>query len=321
MNEFALIDACFKRLGDATGALLSERYPELNPSLAIGDDCAVINVPAGQQLVVSTDTLVAGVHFPAGTRAYDVGYKALAVNLSDLAAMGATPAWFTLCVTLPEMQPEWVDEFCNGMAAVLTPSPIALVGGDTTRGPLSISIQVMGVLPAAKALTRSGACPGDDIYVSGYLGEAARGLALALDSDAEERTLTASEQHCLCRLNRPTPRVELGQRLRELAHACIDVSDGLLADLNHILRASGVGAQLDIAQLPVPEGVSLEQALSGGDDYELCFTASTAVRDALQILSSELGLPVSRIGRVIEQAGLYDQNQNPLTVAGYQHFQ
>jgi len=320
MNEFALIDACFKRLGDQSGALLCAQQPVLEPTLGIGDDCALLSVPAGMQLVVSTDTLVAGVHFPLGTRAFDIGHKALAVNLSDLAAMGATPAWFTLCVTLPQLEEEWVNAFCAGLLEVMQPHPIALVGGDTTRGPLSISVQVMGLVPAGQALTRSGAQVGDDIYVSGTIGEAAVGLALALDAAAPQWQQPLDHHHYLDRLNRPTPRVRLGHALRGIAHACIDVSDGLLADLQHVLQGSGVGARLERTLLPLTAGLDAEAALTAGDDYELCFTAPAAAREDVAALAQQLGLPLTRIGRVTQEAGIRDHDQQPMRAAGYQHF-
>lgn len=319
MNEFALIDAYFKRLSDNTGALPhSENVFRPQADLGIGDDCALVSVPAGMQLAVSADTLVCGVHFPESTSPFDIGYKALAVNLSDLAAMGATPAWFTLCVTLQDQSEQWVEAFCDGMASLTRIHPILLIGGDTTRGPLSVSVQVMGLIPVGEALTRAGAQDGDDIYVSGCIGEAALGLARVLK--ASENQSSSQYDPMLDRLNRPTPRVALGLALRSVAHACIDVSDGLLADLNHILHSSGVGARLDLDAIPVADGASTMQSITAGDDYELCFTAPAHRRDTVNELARALSLPITRIGVVTAQPGMVDQNNHPLTPTGYTHF-
>ena len=320
MNEFALIDAYFKRLSQQAGALLSASHPELMPALGIGDDCALLNVPSGMQLAVSSDTLVAGVHFPESASAFDIGYKALAVNLSDLAAMGAQPAWYSLCVTLPEQSEKWIESFCDGMAAVMEPNPIVLIGGDTTRGPLSISIQVMGLVPQGKAMTRSGAQIGDTIFMSGCVGEAALGLQLAQDEQHELWTKDLDHQHLLGRLHRPQPRVVLGWAIKTFAHACIDVSDGLLADLNHLLQSSGVGAQLDLDVIPTARGSDPMRAMSAGDDYELCFTASPADQEQLIAMGQVLDLPVTAIGTVIEGNGIVDLHGQPIAVSGYRHF-
>ncbi|RLT92226.1 thiamine-phosphate kinase [Ketobacter sp.] len=320
MNEFALIDAYFKRLSDHAGALLSASHPELMPALGIGDDCALLNVPAGMQLAVSSDTLVAGVHFPASASAYDIGYKSLAVNLSDLAAMGAQPAWFSLCLTLPDGDGQWIESFCDGMAAVMEPSPIVLVGGDTTRGPLSISIQVMGLVPQGKAMTRSGAQVGDTVYVSGCVGEAGLGLRLAQNEQDELWSQPLDHPHLLSRLHRPEPRVVLGWAIKTVAHACIDVSDGLLADLHHLVQASGVGAQLDLNAIPSAQGMDLMAAVGAGDDYELCFTAAPADHDQVIAMGHVLALPITAIGTITETTGIVDLQGQPVVAAGYQHF-
>ena len=320
MDEFALIDAYFKRLSEHAGALLFPSHPELMPALGIGDDCALLNVPAGMQLAVSSDTLVAGVHFPESASAFDIGYKSLAVNLSDLAAMGAQPAWFSLCITLPDQSEAWIESFCDGMAEVMEPNPIVLVGGDTTRGPLSISIQVMGLVPQGKAMTRSGAQVGDTIYVSGCLGEAAFGLQLAQNENHELWSQDLDHRHLLSRLHRPQPRVVLGWAIKTFAHACIDVSDGLLADLNHVLQASGVGARLDLDAIPTAPALDPLLAMSAGDDYELCFTASPAHQEQLIAMGMVLDLPVTAIGTIIEGAGILDQHGQPIAVSGYRHF-
>ena len=212
--------------------------------LGIGDDAAVLRVPADHELVVTADTLNAGVHFPVETVPFDVGWKALAVNLSDLAAMGARPAWCTLSLSLPQADTPWVDAFVDGLLALAQTHRVSLIGGDTTRGPLSISITAMGFVPTGAALRRQGAQPGDEIWVTGTLGDAAAALTqwqVGSDIDASLRS----------RLDRPTARVEAGLALRGRASACIDVSDGLLADLGHVLRASGVGARIEHSSLPI----------------------------------------------------------------------
>jgi thiamine-monophosphate kinase len=257
--EFALIDRIRKRC-DATRA---------DVRLGIGDDAALLAVPSGKLLAVSTDTLVAGVHFLPDTAARDIGWKALAVNLSDLAAMGAEPAWATLALTLPSADARWVDEFADGFAELSREHCVALVVGDTTQGPLSITVTIHGLVPAGAALTRAAARVGDGVYVTGTLGDAAAGLLL-VQSNAE------ASAPLLERLHRPTPRVQQGLILRGRATACIDVSDGLAADLGHICDASGVGAQIDADALPASSELSAAFdanarrafQLAGGDDYE-----------------------------------------------------
>lgn len=330
MNEFALIEAYFKHLGADSGAPACD--------MGIGDDCALLSVPSGYQLVVSSDTLIRGVHFPESTPAYDIGYKALAVNLSDLAAMGATPAWFSLCITLPEFDEQWLGQFCHGIDTLVRSTPIRLIGGDTTKGVLSVSIQVMGLVKSGQALCRHGANVGDDVYVSGRLGEAGIGLRLVLDEPILPRMNSSQCAYYLNRLNRPSPRVVLGQSLLNIASSCIDVSDGLLADLNHTLDRSGkVGAILDLKNIPIAECLmtteqaaefgfnnenkAREFAINAGDDYELCFTARPSHRNAIQGLATQLVVPVQRIGTVVEEPGVYDIAGNFVNVRGYRHFQ
>ncbi len=318
MNEFELIARYFAR------------QPVSRPDVAlgIGDDAAVLDVPAGQQLVVSTDMLVAGVHFPENTDAVSIGHKSLAVNLSDLAAMGATPAWYTLNMSLPQADPAWLEGFCKGMFGLARQHNAALVGGDTTRGPLTIGIQIMGLVPRGQALMRAGARPGDRIYVTGLLGEAALGLQVAqgrLDLPEEYRS------NVLQQLHRPTPRVQIGIALRALASACIDVSDGLAADLGHILAASGAGARIHLKRLPLSPAydaaflqVGWGAALSGGDDYELCFTIPPDSEAAFRNASTRFGVSCCYIGdieaetglRIVDEQGtLYRPEQ-----AGFDHF-
>lgn len=323
LTEFQIIDRYFKH---ATAA-----RPDV--VCGVGDDGAILSVPAGRDLVVSIDTLVEGVHFPVETDAEDVGYKSLAVNLSDLAAMGADPAWFTLALTLPEPDVEWLGGFAGGMVALANAHGIALVGGDITRGPLSITVQAHGLIPCGQALRRGGAAPGDLVYVTGTLGDA--GLALY----ALQRRAALSEQErgaVLGRLNRPTPRVPEGRALRGLAHAAIDVSDGLIADLGHLLEASGVGAVINVDRLPASPALrrfmqgpahaeeGLELALTAGDDYELCFTAPPARRAAVESALHALGCACTCIGVIDSGAGLrcrYDDGREyALPRGGYDHF-
>ena len=262
-------------------AQLRERcaLPRADVRVGIGDDGAVLRVPGGQQLVVAMDTLVEGVHFPRDTAAADIGWKALAVNLSDLAAMGAAPAWATLALTLPRALPRWLNDFAVGFARLARTHRVSLVGGDTTRGPLTVTVQAHGFVPSGAALLRAAARVGDAIYVSGTLGDAAAGLAVAQRRLVGTRKADAAWLRA--RLDRPTPRVALGLALRGLAHAAIDVSDGLAADLTHVLDASRVGAEIDMTRLPcssalrraTPDAAHRARwQLAGGDDYELCFT-------------------------------------------------
>jgi len=329
--EFHLIDLIRERCAVARGDV----------RLGIGDDAALLAVPAGQLLAVSTDTLVAGVHFPHDATARDIGWKSLAVNLSDLAAMGAEPAWATLAVTLPGADARWVGEFADGFAALARQHGVALVGGDTTQGALSITVTIHGFVPEGVALTRAGARAGDGVYVTGTLGDAAAGLrvrALATEEGRFSLPPLAGEGaeggrgHLLDRLHRPTPRVAQGVILRGRATACIDVSDGFVADLGHICTASGVGAQIDADALPAsPEllaafGVDARRAfqLVGGDDYELCFTAPDALASELLRDLAHSGCAATRVGRMVAGAGVEvrDASGNPLPLphAGWEHF-
>lgn len=289
--------------------------------LGIGDDAALLQPPAGRQLVVTADTLNAGVHFPESTTASDIGWKSLAVNLSDLAAMGAEPAWCTLSLSLPASDPGWLDGFLDGFLGLAQAHGIALVGGDTTRGPLAIAVTAIGLVAAGRALRRKGARVGDDVWVSGTLGDAAAALHAWPEPAPALRA----------RLDRPSPRVELGRRLAGVAHAALDVSDGLLADLGHLCRASGVGAEIELARLPVSDALGVHPLSAriawqacGGDDYELCFTASPDHRDGLAMLATELELPLTRIGRIVDGDGVraLDETGQPWCSerTGYTHF-
>jgi thiamine-monophosphate kinase len=317
---------------------LIERIRELTAQprddvrIGIGDDAAVLAVPHGQELVVAIDTLVDGVHFPHGTAPVDIGWKALAVNLSDLAAMGATPAWALLALTLPDADSIFVDGFAEGFSRLAQPHRLALVGGDTTRGPLSISVAVHGFVPPGQALTRAGARVGDLVLVTGTLGDAAAGLHALQNPLRDDDHRASLRDFLIARLNRPTPRLAAGAALRGQAHACIDISDGLLADLGHICTASGVGVEIEAALLPrssalldlYDENSALHFALSGGDDYELCFTVPAQRLAEVQSDLSRLGCGVTRIGRVVEGDSVRVRGADNAWLAtdhrGWEHF-
>jgi thiamine-monophosphate kinase len=297
-------------------------------ALGVGDDAALLECPPGMQLVATTDTLVAGVHFPGTTPPAAIGHRALAVNLSDLAAMGARPAWALLALTLPEADEGWLEEFAAGLGRLARAHEVALVGGDTTRGPLCISVQLLGQVPAGRALSRGGGRPGDLLFVSGTPGDAAAGLKL------EQGSLSAPAEAALYLRERfllPTPRVALGERLREYASACIDVSDGLLGDAGKLAAASGAGLEIQFGELPVSRPLAQtlggeaarEFALTGGDDYELCFSVPP---QRLAQLERELtpaqwnyrriGALRAAPGAVVMRAGTVMEFSH----SGYQHF-
>lgn len=307
--------------------------PSPNTDLGIGDDAALIQVSAGHQLAISSDMSVSGTHFFHDADSHDIGWKALAVNISDMAAMGAQPKWATLSIALPEVNNDWLGAFTKGFFECAQAFNVDLIGGDTTRGPLNISVTIMGEAPIGKALKRSNVQDGDDIWVSGALGHAALGLAhlqktITLDQD--------EEQVCLQSLHKPMPRVNLGLALRNIAHSCIDISDGLLADLRHQLNASNtatpkIGASLQLENMPCLPSIhkrlqtpSVQQAiLAGGDDYELCFTASPAQRETVVALSEQLNLRLTRIGNINTTGELtVSFNNSPLNLSslGYDHF-
>jgi thiamine-monophosphate kinase len=317
--EFRLIDRIRERTAQ----------PRDDVRLGVGDDAALLAVPAGQELAVAIDTMVEGVHFPAGTAGADIGWKALAVNLSDLAAMGATPAWALLALTLPRPDADFVDGLAEGFAQLARPYRLALVGGDTTRGPLALSVAVHGFVPPGQALTRAGAQVGDAVLVTGSLGDAAAGLR-CLQSRMDIQT--PARDFLVNRLNRPAPRVAAGLALRQRASACIDVSDGLLADLGHIGEASGVGVEIDAALLPrspallglFDETAARDFALAGGDDYELCFTVPAARLAEVQADLARLGCGATRIGRIVAGEGVRVRDADGHWLepgrAGWDHF-
>ncbi len=294
--------------------------------VGIGDDAAVLHPPQQQDLVLAVDTLIEGVHFPLSTPPEAIGYKSLAVNLSDLAAMGADPAWATLALSLPTADEAWLADFSKGFFGLAEQYDVALVGGDTTRGNLTITVQVCGHLPINQALRRSAAEPGDGIYVTGTLGDA----GLALEWLSGKRNLSDTEaDFVLTRLNWPTPRIEAGRALRGIAHAAIDISDGLLADLMHILSASGMGADLQAQSIPLSETVrkqagGLLLALSAGDDYELVFTLPESTEADMLCQMADIGVSVTQIGQISAHPGLriFDGAGQPMPIArtGYNHF-
>jgi thiamine-monophosphate kinase len=293
--------------------------------LGIGDDAAIVQVPSGRQLVVATDTLNIGVHFPHETAPADIGWKALAVNLSDLAAMGALPAWCTLSLSLPDGDASWVDGFLDGFLALAVQHNVALVGGDTTRGPLSVCVTALGSVGPGRALRRDGARVGDAVWVTGTLGDAAAALAQWRAGNIVDAALRG-------RLDRPTPRVAAGRALAGIANACIDLSDGLLADLAHVAHASGVGIEIAIDALPASTALidatngDVRRTLqaAGGDDYELCFCAKQGADVEIAAVAASISTPITRIGRVVAGSGVRTVGATgdawtPAT-SGYDHF-
>lgn len=316
LSEFDIIRRFFTR-------------PAPSAVLGVGDDAALVRVAPGMELAVSTDMLVAGRHFFPDMDPAKLGHKALAVNLSDLAAMGARPRWVTLALALPEADERWIEAFAAGFLELAAAHGVELIGGDTTRGPLNICVQILGEAPQGQALTRAGAKPGDDVWVSGQLGDAALALAHLQHRVVLEPREAAA---CLQALYTPEPRVSLGLALRSIAHSAIDVSDGLAADLGHILEGSGAAAVVELSALPrsasldkrLGQEVARQALLAGGDDYELCFTAAAARRAAIEKIGRELGVPLSRIGRVESGAGLMVTDVNgqaiELKATGFDHF-
>jgi thiamine-monophosphate kinase len=308
-SEFALIDRYFRR-------------PARHTVLGVGDDAAIVKPTPGFELVISTDMLVSGTHFLPNVDPEDLGWKALAVNVSDMAAMGAQPRWALLAAALPAATESWIEKFAQGFFACAEEFGIDVIGGDTTKGPRNLCVTIFGEILPGQALLRSGAHLYEEIWVSGMPGRAALGLAhLQGRLELTEPALSV----CLAALQRPQPRVELGLALRGLASAAIDVSDGLLADLGHLLEASSLAAMLQLAVLPAP-GLERDAYLSGGDDYELIFTAPALNHAKIVALSEELGLPLNCIGRT--QAGpagelaIYDAAGRPVEVTqrGFDHF-
>ena len=320
VTEFELIQRYFSR----------NDPPQSDVALGIGDDAALLNPPTDQQLVIAVDTLVQDVHFPVDTLPYDIGWKALAVNLSDLAAMGAEPAWFTLALTLPESSEPWLTDFSRGLFDLVDQFGLSLVGGDTTRGPLTVTVQIAGYVPTGQALLRAGAVPGDRIFVTGSLGDA----TLALQLLTGELPVPAQNYPGLLkRLNQPQPRIEEGRALRDMASCAIDISDGLLADLQHMLDASDVGAEIYLPQIPYSTKARQllnrypdirNSLLSGGDDYELCFCVPPDKLRHLEQVAVESQFKFTEIGQISDTKGLrcLDAAGQAVEIAarGYTHF-
>jgi thiamine-monophosphate kinase len=321
MNEFELIDRFFRR---------APRNADVR--IGVGDDGAVLAPSPGMEYVLTVDMLVEGRHFSAGCDPQALGHKVLAVNLSDLAAMGALPRFVLLAGALPEPDTAWLAAFMRGFDALATEYDVELIGGDTTRGPRTFAVTAIGELPTGSALTRSGANPGDTVYVSGRVGDASLALAATAgrtEVDAESLALLAR------RLDEPQPRVALGVALRGVASSALDISDGLTGDLGHVLKASRVGATLDLAAIPCADALrakllgserelALGLLLAGGDDYELCFTASPAMRERVDAIGRALGLPLTPIGSINVDTALVvnDEHGTPLAALppAFDHF-
>lgn len=342
LSEFDLIRQYFQR----------QYADNTNIALGIGDDCALLNPNQGMQIAISSDMLVSGRHFFADANPQWLGHKSLAVNLSDLAAMGAKPIAFTLALSLPRANPSWLEQFSRGLFALADQHQCRLIGGDTTKGPLNICITIFGELPIGSALRRDGAQIGDDIWVSGQLGDARLALTVCLnklsesndpsdpsdsndssDSSESNELHLSEEQNSIAaqRLHQPTPRIALGINLRGIAHSALDISDGLIGDLEHILKCSNVGANVFVDQVPIgtilqtqSKTLQRNMSLAGGDDYELCFTAPVHAREKVIAAGIASNVQVTRIGTIEAQSGLrlIDNNQKILTlnIRAFDHF-
>lgn len=318
-GEFELISQYFKRTASRSDVLLS-----------VGDDCAITTLKADHQLAITTDTLVAGTHFLPSISPADLAYKTVAVNLSDLAAMGAMPMWASLALTLPQVDHQWLSEFSQSLFATLARYNVDLIGGDTTKGPLALTLTVQGAIPKGKGLFRHNAKIGDWIFVSGTLGDSAAGLEMLLTN---RKILTESDRYLIQRHLRPTPRIELALALNAFACCAIDISDGLLADLGHILERSQVGAELYLEQLPISSHLKMQHnddiiqqfALNGGEDYELCFTVSDEKKAQMEQIFRSQGIKVTCIGKITSATSGLILRKNgkiitPPTKSGFDHF-
>ncbi len=319
MGEFDLIKRYFSRKSLQNEVILS-----------VGDDCAITSIPSGYQLAITTDTLVEGTHFLPSISPADLAYKSVAVNLSDLAAMGATPTWMSLALTLPEIKEAWLAEFSQSLFAILDRYGVSLIGGDTTKGRLSITLTAQGFLPKNQGLFRHQAKVGDWIFVSGFLGDSAAGLDLLLQNRKMENE---SDRYFIQRHLHPTPRVELGLALRSFSCCALDISDGLLADLGHILERSQVGAEIYLENLPLSRHLCTQYeqtqaekfALTGGEDYELCFTVSEEKREEMEQVLRSQGIKVTRIGQILPATSGLNLLKNGKKIAlpthiGFDHF-
>jgi thiamine-monophosphate kinase len=322
VDEFDLIRSHFTHTYDAK--LLQQK----GVVLGVGDDCAITQLSAQDQLVFSMDTLVAGTHFLPDIDPEDLAWRLVACTVSDLAAMGAEPLWITLALTLPKIDPTWIAPFATGLKCACDQYGLLLIGGDTTKGPLTLTAQVHGKTPKGQAITRAGARVGDDLYVTGTLGDSRLGLELLLKPDQHGLALSkAQTEFALARFLRPTARIEAGQALRPFASSALDISDGVAGDAKHIAKASGVKLIVDAARLPkshalkpVDEALARSWMLGGGEDFELLFTASPNHRDAIQALSATLDLPITRVGSADVGQGVQISGIGELEIAGYQHF-
>lgn len=324
MGEFDIIERYFNA---------SQRPARRDVVLAIGDDCAVTSLKPNQQLAITTDTLVCGAHFLPTISPADLAYKSVAVNLSDLASMGAEPAWISLALTLPEIDHDWLAEFSEHFFDILDHYNVDLIGGDTTKGHLSLTITAQGIVPQDKGLFRHNAKVGDWIYVSGTLGDSAAGLQLLLNRKTDNISWNKDESYLIQRHLRPTPRVLLGLTIATIANAAIDISDGLLSDLGHILKRSNCGAVLNLDDLPLSESLlncySKEEAehfaLSGGEDYELCFTVHNDNKHKLEKALANIGVSYTCIGQIRSaKEGLTVLRNNEIVTLpaqrGFDHF-
>lgn len=308
ISEFTLIQRYFTQ----------QRVTNPSTRLGIGDDCALLSIPDGFELAITTDTMVENVHFFAGADPEQLGHKLLAVNLSDLASMGAKPLSVTLALTLPAVDEQWLTAFSHGFLKLAERYSVDLIGGDTTSGPLTLTVQAMGLVPKGRALMRSSARPGDFIYMTGLLGEAGLGLKI------KQGYSCVDPEPALARFNRPEPQVESGQALIGIANACIDISDGLAGDLRHILTQSQVGACLDWQALPLSDAMQSyinntgdwAMPLIAGDDYELCFTVSPEQVDNLTVAATKIGIIESQPGLRLNKSGIIQ----PLEAKGFEHF-
>ncbi len=316
VSEFDLITRYFNR-------------PTRHTVLGVGDDAALLALTPGHELAASTDTMVEGVHFFPDVNPESLGHKVLAVNLSDLAAMGATPKWAMLALTIPKADEAWLEDFARGFFALAAEHDVDLIGGDTARGPRNICVQILGEVPRGRVLRRDGAKVGDDVWISGHVGDAAAAVA-HLKGDLRLRGSLLT--HCLARLDRPAPRVALGRQLVGVANSAIDISDGLVADLGHICERSAVGAVIEFAAVPCSAELMqlrghvlvTRAILTGGDDYELCFTAVAERRSEIEALSGQTGLALTRIGNIVagKGVGVVDPAGKPMSVkdGGFDHF-
>jgi thiamine-monophosphate kinase len=316
-REFSIIERYFKSISN-----LSQH--ENTVIIGPGDDCAVLRVPDDMELCVSTDTLLEGVHFLPNSRAKVVASRTMAANLSDLAAMGATPYAFLLAMTFPEAREDWLEEFSTTLAEIIEQYQVPLVGGNLSKGPLSLTVTIMGTLPAGSAIKRSGASVGDDIYVTGTLGDAAQGLALSRKG--------AADGYLVSRYQFPTARIAAGRRLRGLANSLIDISDGLVAEIGHLAETDSLGAEIAAWELPLSkelvksagEDIAISMALFSGDDYELCFTADPADSGEIKAVSDSIDVPMTRIGVVTDGGEIVIRDSKGELMdfgdAGYEHF-